>query len=61
MTEGSETWLAWIEETTNKEVVDYSNAITEASQFADPIHLNSTGAERLAELMVKRGEFSDSQ
>ena len=51
LTEGSPAWLQWIERETGKTVVDYSTSLKELSLFADPIHLNPDGAERLAELM----------
>lgn len=57
LTDSCSEWLNWIETETGTKVLDYSLAIEDSSCFADPIHLNPKGAEVLARLLQRNGDF----
>lgn len=56
-TRGCDAWLEWIEKETGRPVVNYATALDDQALFADPIHLNPDGADRLASLMQERGDL----
>ncbi len=51
-------WLAWLEDELGQPVVDYSGVISNRESFADPIHLNATGAELFAKFLKEQGDLS---
>ncbi len=57
-------WLAAVQATAQPfgvEVADYSRAVVEAKHFADPVHLNRQGTDRLLDALLADGWFAGTE
>ena len=58
--EGYSEWVRWLESSLGVQVHNYSESLQSMDGFADPTHLNATGAADLAERLHQDGFFEGS-